>query len=187
MFYSIFQVSFMIPGHTKFAPDLFSQIAKSYYKTDVCKEDNLQLVAQQFSHVVIDRGGIVRMWREKVGEKYTSLPGIWELHDLLRLQCPLTKSWWRCKKNAIAEHYVTRQQRSERISMPLIHVYPRLQTLIVPEEISDPYLKTRWGIFNRCMLTLYHKRSGMTSFVHPSYRFDLKTSSMMDLKTYLMY
>ena len=64
----------MIPGHTKFAPDLlFSQIAKAYYKTDVFNEDDLQLVAQQFSHVVIDRGGMVRMWREKVGEEIYQL------------------------------------------------------------------------------------------------------------------
>ena len=29
------RISFMVPGHTKFAPDLlFSQIAKSYYKSD---------------------------------------------------------------------------------------------------------------------------------------------------------
>ena len=66
----------------------FSQIAKSYYKSDVFNENDLQLVAQQFSHVVIDHGGIVRMWREKVGEKYTSLP---DLHDFVILAVPPNK------------------------------------------------------------------------------------------------
>ena len=85
------RVSFMIPGHTKFTPDLFSQIAKSYYKTDVFNEDDLQLVAHQCSHVVIDHGGIVTMWREKVGEKYTSLLGIRELHDFVTIAVPPNK------------------------------------------------------------------------------------------------
>ena len=35
---------------------------------------------QQFSYVIVDSGGIVRTWREKVWEKYSSLPGIRELH-----------------------------------------------------------------------------------------------------------
>ena len=79
----------MIPGHTKFSPDLlFSRIAKSYYKLDVFNESDLQVISEQFSHVVIDHGGIVRMWREKVGEKYTSLPGI---RDLQQSQCLRTK------------------------------------------------------------------------------------------------
>ena len=69
--------STLIPGHTKFGPDLlFSRVAKSYYKSDVFNESDLQLVAEQFSHVVVDHGAIVRVWTEKVGEKYTGLPGI---------------------------------------------------------------------------------------------------------------
>ena len=36
------RVSFMTPGHTKFAPDiLFSHIARSYYKSDVFNETDL--------------------------------------------------------------------------------------------------------------------------------------------------
>ena len=42
-------------------------------------------------HVAIDHGGIVRMWREKVGEKYTSLPGIRELHDFVTIAVPPNK------------------------------------------------------------------------------------------------
>ena len=58
----------MVPGHTKFAPDLlFSQIAKSYYKSDVFNETDLQLIVEQFSFVMIDNGGIVRRkWVENI-------------------------------------------------------------------------------------------------------------------------
>ena len=57
------RISFMVPGHTKFASDLFSQIAESYYKSDVFNETDLRLVVEQFGLVMIDNGGIVRTWR----------------------------------------------------------------------------------------------------------------------------
>ena len=46
-------------------------------------EIDLQQIVEQFASVIIDNGGIVRTWREKVGEKYSSLPGIRELHDFV--------------------------------------------------------------------------------------------------------
>ena len=96
------------------------------------------------------------MWREKVGEKYTSLPGIRELHDFVTIVVPPNKMVMKvrekCYSGALRD-----TPTKVRKSMPLIHVYPRLQTLIVLEGISDPYLKTRWDIFSRCMLTSYHK------------------------------
>ena len=86
------RISFMVPGHTKFAPDLlFSRIAKSYYKSDVFNETDLQLVVEQFGRVMTDSGGIVRMWREKVSEKYSNLPGIRDLHDFLTTAVPPNK------------------------------------------------------------------------------------------------
>ena len=85
-------VSFMIPGHTKFASDvLFAKITKVFYAADVFNEAELKLIAEQFGLVILDNGGIVRTWREKVGEKYTSLPGIWELHDLVTVAMPPDK------------------------------------------------------------------------------------------------
>ena len=37
------RISFMVPGHTKFSPDLlFSQIARLYYNSDVLNESDLQ-------------------------------------------------------------------------------------------------------------------------------------------------
>ena len=86
------RISFMVPGHTKFAPDLlFSRIAKSYYKSDVFNETDLQLIVEQFSLVIIDDGRIVRTWREKVGEKYSNLPGIRDLHDFVAIAVPPNK------------------------------------------------------------------------------------------------
>ena len=86
------RMSFMIPGHTKFAPDiLFAKIAKAFYTADVFNETDLQQIAEQFALVVIDNGGIVRTWREKVGEKYSSLPGIRELHDFVTVAMPPDK------------------------------------------------------------------------------------------------
>ena len=79
----------LIFGHTKFVPDLlFSQIAKSYYKLDVFNKTYLRLVVEKFSLVMIDNEGIVRTWREKVGEKYSNLPGIRDLHDFVTLAVP---------------------------------------------------------------------------------------------------
>ena len=86
------RISFMVPGHTKFAPDLlFSRIAKSYYKSDVFNETDLQLIVEQFSLVIIDDGRIVRTWREKVGGKYSNLPGIRDLYDFVAIAVPLNK------------------------------------------------------------------------------------------------
>ena len=79
----------MVPGHTKFAPDLlFSQVAKAYYKSDVFNDTDLQLLVEQFSLVMIDNGRIVRTWREKVGEKYFNLPGLRDLHNFLIIAVP---------------------------------------------------------------------------------------------------
>lgn len=81
----------MIPGHTQFAPDVFfPKIAKAFYAADVFNEAELKLIAEQFGVVTLDNRGIVRTWRE-VGEKYTSLPGIRELHDFVTVAMPPDK------------------------------------------------------------------------------------------------
>ena len=86
------RISFMVSGHTKFAPDLlFLRIAKLYYKSNVFNETDLQPIVEQFSLVITDNGGIVRMWREKVGEKYSNLPGIRDLHDFITVAVPPNK------------------------------------------------------------------------------------------------
>ena len=49
----------------------------------------MKLIVEQFALAILDSGGIVRTWREKVGEKYFSLPGIQELHDFVSIGMPL--------------------------------------------------------------------------------------------------
>ena len=52
-----FRVSFMVPGHTKFAPDLlFSRIASAYHKSDVFNQADLELAAMSYATVCVDHG-----------------------------------------------------------------------------------------------------------------------------------
>lgn len=65
------RVSFMIVGHTKFAPDrAFAILAKNVYSSDVFNEQKLISVYQQHADVIFDQGGIVRCWREVVTKTY---------------------------------------------------------------------------------------------------------------------
>ena len=55
--FNYFRVSFMIAGHTKFAPDrLFAILAKNYYSSDVFNEKQLVDVYRQHSDVTFDNG-----------------------------------------------------------------------------------------------------------------------------------
>lgn len=79
----------MVAGHTKFAPDqMFSVLARAYYASDIFNEKQLRDVISRHAAVVMDNGKIVRSWREVVGEKYSNLPGIRDLHDFLALCSP---------------------------------------------------------------------------------------------------
>lgn len=104
-----FRVSFMVLGHTKFAPDLlFSRIASAYHKSDVFNQADLELAALLYATVYVDRGRIVRTWREKVGEKYTNLPGIRGLHDFMCIATSpngvLMKVRQKCYAGALKTH-----------------------------------------------------------------------------------
>ena len=46
------------------------------------------LLLLKYAAVVMDNGKIVRSWWEVVGEKYSNLPGIRDLHDFLALCNP---------------------------------------------------------------------------------------------------
>ncbi len=77
------RVSFMIAGHTKFAPDLlFSKVAKTYTKSDVFTTDELSRIIGQYATVTEDDGEIVCDWRNSL-DKYSTLPGIRSLHDFI--------------------------------------------------------------------------------------------------------
>lgn len=88
-----FRISFLIAGHTKFAPDrVFSKVAKTYSCSDVFNITELESVASNYSSVVIDDGDIVKTWREKTEEKYSKLPGIRSLHDFLIVRHPISNN-----------------------------------------------------------------------------------------------
>jgi len=80
------RVSFMIPGHTKFVPDLlFSKISKTYNKSDVFTTVELQKVILLYAEVVVDDGSIVSDWQNKLS-KCSKFPGIRSLHDFLSVK-----------------------------------------------------------------------------------------------------
>ena len=71
-------ISFMVAGHTKFAPDrLFSVIGSAYKREDVFTIDELKALCDQSATTFIED---VLTWRESLGEKYSDLPGVRKLH-----------------------------------------------------------------------------------------------------------
>ena len=76
--------SFLIAGHTKFAPDrLFANIANSYKTADVFTIEELKALCDQLATTFIEDGTNVHLWRESLREKYSNLPGVRKLHDFL--------------------------------------------------------------------------------------------------------
>ena len=77
-------ISFMIAGHTKFAPDrLFSSIGSAYKAADVFNISDLKALCDRSATTYIEKGDGVFNWRECLGEKYSDLPGIRKFHDFL--------------------------------------------------------------------------------------------------------
>ena len=81
----------MVAGHTKFTPDrFFAKVAKAFESSDVFTTEELASLVSDYAAVTIDNGKLVQTWRDKVGEKYTKLPGIRELHDFIVIRHPST-------------------------------------------------------------------------------------------------
>ena len=77
-------ISFMIAGHTKFAPDrLFSIIGSAYKVEDIFTIDDLKAICSQCATTYIDNGESVHTWRDHLVQKYSDLPGVRKLHDFL--------------------------------------------------------------------------------------------------------
>ena len=77
-------ISFMIAGHTKFAPDrLFSTIGCAYKTEDVFTIGNLKSICDKSATCYIETGERVLTWRNTLGEKYSDLPGVRKYHDFL--------------------------------------------------------------------------------------------------------
>jgi len=77
-------ISFMIAGHTKFAPDrLFSTIGCAYKTEDVFTINGLKSICDKCSTCFIETGETVLTWRNSLGERYSDLPGVRKYHDFL--------------------------------------------------------------------------------------------------------
>ena len=77
-------VSFMVAGHTKFAPDrLFSAVAHTYNTSDLFNISELKPVCEWHAFTHLEDGSGVFHWRELLHSKYTELPGIRFYHDFL--------------------------------------------------------------------------------------------------------
>lgn len=86
--FDIVRISFMTVGHTKFGPDLlFSKVSQSYRTSDVFTTDDLCHVAEPYASVIIDDGHIVCDWRGALS-KYTKLPGVRSIHDIVCARRP---------------------------------------------------------------------------------------------------
>lgn len=77
-------ISFMIAGHTNFAPDrLFATIGSAYKVADVFTIGELKSLSAPSATTIIESGQNVLTWRDTLGEKYSDLPGVRKLHDFL--------------------------------------------------------------------------------------------------------
>ena len=85
-------ISFMIAGHTKFAPVLlFSKVSQPFSRSDGFSTKELVEVAGQFATVTHDEGNVVRQWRTNL-ERYSKFPGIRDKHDFIFVRNPTTHS-----------------------------------------------------------------------------------------------
>lgn len=65
--FNFIRISFLIAGHTKFAPDfLFSKLSQTFSKSNVFTTNKLGEIAERYAYVVIDDGKKVYQRGEKV-------------------------------------------------------------------------------------------------------------------------
>ena len=70
-------ISFMVAGHTWFAPDqLFSVTGSAYKREDVFTIHELKALCGQTATTFITNGQQVLTWRDSLGDKYSDLPGV---------------------------------------------------------------------------------------------------------------
>ena len=142
----------MVVGHTKFAPDqMFAQIARSFYSSDVFNEKDLSAVVGRHTNVIMDSGRIVRTWREVVSEKYTNLPGIRNLHDFIALCNPGCNSIMKVRGKCYTGELVDTPMRivdSSRIALPTIsHSYHAQRKVKELSETKKTDLKQMYTNF----------------------------------------
>ena len=80
--FDLIRLPFLIPGHTKFAPDrLFASIGSAYGHSDVFNIEELVEVAARFGTAFEETGVNVLHWRQELDKKYVELNGIRQYHD----------------------------------------------------------------------------------------------------------
>ena len=80
-------ISFMLAGHTKFAPDrLFAKTGSAYKTADIFTIHELQRLCTPSASTVVEDGDNVLTWRDTLGAKYSDLPGVRKLHDFLTVK-----------------------------------------------------------------------------------------------------
>ena len=84
---------YLTVGHTKFAPDhLFSSIAKTFYNSDVFCIEMLHQITQQYTTSLIFTSRLMQHWKAALEQKYTAIPGITEMHDIVVSKLRLGKT-----------------------------------------------------------------------------------------------
>ena len=150
------RMSLMIVGHTKFSPDrVFSKVATTYAHSDVFTTQELVAVASTYSTVILDKGDIVRTWRDRVEEKYTKLPGIRALHDFLIVKHPVTnnaimKVREQCYKDAFKEilmKIISGHLASERVIPSCEDTYKRRGKVGEISSVKAAHLQQMYDSF----------------------------------------
>ena len=81
---SYLHISFMIAGHTKFAPDrLFATIGSAFKVADTFTIDELQALCATTAETCIEEGENILAWRDSLLQKYSELAGVRKYHDFL--------------------------------------------------------------------------------------------------------
>jgi len=78
------RISFMVPGHTKFAPDtLFSQVARTYYNNDIMITDDIVKCIIPYAQCRIVTSHNIGWWKAELETKYKKLPQVKSYCDFL--------------------------------------------------------------------------------------------------------
>ena len=136
-------ISFMIAGHTKFAPDrLFSTIGCAYKTEDVFTISDLKSICDKCATCTVETGENVLTWRNTLGEKYSDLPGVRKYHDFLIVKA-----------------------HDRRVVMK-VHVRdsskPGVPTTTYKETQTKSLTAEKWQTWLLCTIALYHVIAGQT-------------------------
>ena len=149
---SLFRISFMVVGHTKFDPDrLFSNIARAFNRADTFNISQLAELISQYATVTIDDGKLVRAWRSLLPDKYSNCPGIRNLHDFLVVKHPTTGiALMKVRKfcyEGIFENGTMKKNSEECVLPTPCHSYKYLNKLRVLSEAKLKDLRRMFSLY----------------------------------------